>query len=113
MKLKTRLILAYAEFTLAAGVLIVAVATDLMSPRGLFGLPGIGISAALSALLFGPICYSSWKRLRKTRAQLAELGPDGPASADLWVAPRVSGVIGAMILVAALAFALAPALLTR
>ena len=111
MKLKTRLTLAYAELTLAFGALIGMVAVDLTRPRGVLGLAGAGVGALLSVLILGPLCYASWKRLKQTRAEIVASGPDAAASTAIWVAPRISGALGVLILVAALAAALVPALL--
>lgn len=113
MKLKTRRILAYAELIAMLGAITALVALNLREPHGLFGLTRFGVGAFLTALIFAPLCHASWKRLQKVRVQITQLGPEGIASTDIWVAPRAAGMIGAMILVAALAFALAPALLSK
>lgn len=111
MKLKTRIKLAWFELALAALVLAGAVAIDLTRPRGSIGTVGVLMSVVLTIALFGSLCVASWKRLRETQTQLAELGPDAAPSADLWSAPGTPGVIGVMILVAAVAVAVIPALL--
>jgi hypothetical protein len=111
MKLKTRLALAYGELALAAATSIGMVALNLTRPLGTLGLAGAGVGALVSALIFGPLCYAAWKRLGRIRAEIVAFGPDAASSVSPWVAPRISGVLGVLILVAALFVALAPALL--
>ena len=113
MKLKRRLTLAYVEFGLGAAVLLGLLTIDFTSPRGLLGFAGVGVSAMLSAFIVGPVCYASWKRIAATRAAIAERGPDAEISAEWWLSPRLAGVFGVAILVAALGAALAPALLAH
>ena len=111
MKLKTRVAVAWTELALAAAMLTGGVAVDLTRPRGTVSAWGVGMNLVFTVVILGPLCVASWGRLQKTRTQLAELGPEAAPSVDLWTAPGAPGAIGIMVLVAALAMALIPALL--
>lgn len=111
MKLKTRLGVARLELALATFILAGAVWLDLVRPHAAKTPAGVLIGGLLPVLLLAPMCVTSWRRLKKTRVQLAELGPEAEPSADLWTAPGAPGVFGMMLIVTAVAAALAPALL--
>jgi len=113
MKLKTRLGIAWFELVFVTLVLAAAIYVDLVRPHGPMSLAGLLVGLAAPVLILVPMCLSSWKRLRLTRAQLAKLGPDAAPSADLWTAPGMPGVVGIAIVVAAVAVALIPGLLLR
>lgn len=113
MKLKTRVKVAWFELAFIVTVLILAVGVDLARPRPPMRPTGVLMDALLTAFILAPLCVTSWSRLRRTRAQRAELGPDAEPSVDLWTAPGAPGVIGCAIVVVAIAAALTPALLFR
>jgi hypothetical protein len=113
MKLKTRLKIARFEVALAFLILASGLYVEVMRPHPMTSSVGALVGFILPILLLGPICVTSWRRLRATQAQLAELGPDAAPSADLWTAPGAPGVVGVMVIVAAVAAALVPALLLR
>jgi hypothetical protein len=112
VRLKTRIRLAWLELASVAAGFTFVMGMSVMRSRGLAGSVDLGLGVAASVLAFAPLCWFSWRRLRRVQDQYAALGPDGSPSADLWTTPR-SGIVGVMLLVAALAVALAPALLVR
>ena len=88
-----------------------AVTIDAVRPHTRRGPGGLAVGFALSLIILAPLLWQSWMRLQRTRAQLAEFGPDAAPPVDLWTAPGAPGVIGVMVVVAAVAAALTPSLL--
>lgn len=112
MKLKTRLKLAWLEVAVAGAILVGGVGLRLATSSARTTV-GLALDLALPALLLLPLCVGAWMRLRKLVVDIGVQGPEASPPADLWSAPGAPGIVGAMILLLALAAALAPPLLFR